>query len=370
MGNKLKYIQLFLTIFFASLSICNENIRVGFWTSSISKCGIKIYTQHLHNSLTKLGYSSFIYPGKINIEELFSKVNEDKINILDIQFEPSLFNLHTFFSTILKLKEKGIKIIFEVHSENISEEFMSQAINLSDQCIYHKPSRFFQMNEKLNIIPLGIPVFNTPTNKEILRTNYGFKKRDIILTTCGFMFEMKKHATILEMLVPIIKNNQRIKVQLLTSYGDVNYEHCKVQDKKIKNVINKYNLTNQVIHLTNFLPQQELNERLYISDLGYLWGGIEANNQAATSAAAKEFLAARLPLVVTESSHYHNIDYGVIKTKIDYPLFIKTIENTLEKISRNPNALKNLRRRLNLTYSNLNYDNLINKHIEVFNKLF
>jgi hypothetical protein len=91
-----------------------------------------------------------------------------------------------------------------------------------------------------------------------------------------------------------------------------------------------------------------------------LWSGIETTS---SSASLKEFVASRLPVVKTNSTHYHDIVTGCITTEQDLNVFGDAIANAIFDNKR----LKLLSDEMNVTYGTMNYNNTILKFLEVFN---
>lgn len=339
----------------------DQELRVGYSSTWKVSCGIAVYTEHLFNALKHKGVTVFVYPNTLSVGELLYRIDKDRIHVLNIQYEPSItYNLSNMIMLFNELKKRKIKIVLTFHSESDHTE---KLISLADEAIFHKvptrvPANF--MN-KINIIKMGVPVFEPSSNKESLRELYGIDSKAIVLTTTGFMFTWKQHTSILEALVPLLQSNKNLHVQLLTAFNSVNPKECELEERNIQNVVNMNKLQTQVTHLTSFLPQQELSERLYMSDIGYLWGGLSTTS---SSAASKEFISARLPLVVTESNHYHDLSSGIIRTPIDKNEFV----NNIIALINDSEKLERLKEQQELNYKNLNNNNIIFKHIRVFKK--
>jgi len=258
---------------------------------------------------------------------------------------------------VQKLKENNLNVILTVHWE-IKE--LTKIYDYIDKFIYHKNPLYLSANDKkIKILPMGIPVFKPMDTKEKCRLKYGFSNSDFILTTIGFLHPWKNYSSILELLAPLIKSNKNYKVQMLTSYNDIIFSICHKEDIKIKNVIKKYNLEDQVIHITDFLNQQEYSERIWISDLGYLWGNIDSK---ATTASAKEFITCHVPLVTTHCSHFHDIKQGTLKSECNKEEFILLIKKTIS----NKKTLQKLKNESAKQYQNFNYESLIDLFINEF----
>lgn len=348
-----------------------NKIRIAYWSSWKIKCGIAMYTEHIYTSLKKRGYNVVVYPHTTPIDTLLQNLKDSKINIINIQYERGLFhhiaqktvfkNVDEFIATIKKIKDLGVKVIFTMHVE---ESDSYKLLQLADQCIYHRTSKF--NTPKINLIPIGVPVFNSrKLNRNLLRKKYGFGPKDKIITTVGFMLAPKKYPEVLNALSHLIKSDRNIKIQLLTSFTNrpILHKQSLHENLKIKTIIKVNRIGKQVTHITNFLTQQEMSERLWISDLGYVWGD---NESRASSASIKEFIAAKLPFIANDCLRYENDAIpGIIKTPNNKVLFVTKIMQTI--YDQNLIILKN---KLEAFYNQMNYDKLIQKHIKIFNKAF
>jgi hypothetical protein len=224
-------------------------------------------------------------------------------------------------------------------------------------------------NDKYVLIPMAVPSFDNLESKSNLRKKYGFKDNDIIISTFGFMIGWKQHYIIVENLKKYLDKDPKIKLQFLTAIpGRMDLSKEK---NKIKKAIEKSGHKKNITHLTNFLSEKEVNERLTMSDVGFLWGlnnygkkklGDKPNT---TSASDKQFVAARLPLIAVDCQHYHNCNLGVIKTKENMNEFISTIIS----VSKNKKLLVQLKDEMEIKYQANCIKSLIKKHIEIFEEI-
>lgn len=358
----LTYLQVVSIIALAFHTSCNgTKLTIGFLSSCNIKCGIASYTNHHIQALSRLGHQVLCYSSNQPPSLLLVQMQKDKISILHIQYEPGLYQTYyapaQLINFIKNAQQSGIKIVITMHKEDQNTVAIAEA---ADARIYHKPSQYIASSKPyIFVVPHGVPVFIPSLNRNALRKKYGFSHNDIILTCFGFLEPSKEHATILKALVPLIKSNQNYRIQLLTSLNDHFLETSKNEAIKIKKVIERYKLKKQVVHITEFLPQHEISERLYLSDLGYLW--INHNTQS-SSGAFKEFIAAKLPLVCPNSTHYYDSPAGIIKTPLDKKKFISKIQSMLS----NQELLTSLKKQLNSYYNEFNYDTLIKKHLQIY----
>jgi len=296
---KLNFLISFIAIAVMQIKTA-ETLKIGYLSSWNIRCGIATYTKNICEALKQTEYLPIVYNNKMSSKEIIEKIKSDNIKILNIQFEPALYDYFDFKKLLKKIKQLKIKIILTVHTEI---EEIKKIEKFIDYFIFHKIPKFFSNRKNINIIPIGAPVFKLPKDRNEIRKKYDFSPNDIILTTFGLMAKWKKNSEILKSFVPLLKKNPDYRIQLLTSFSDIDFKQSMKENKKINSVIKNYNLKKQITYITDFLPENELNERLWISDLGYLWCDL---NSSGSSAARKQFISARLPLITTNSPHYHD----------------------------------------------------------------
>ena len=297
--------------------------------------------------------------------ELLFILKSDKIQILNIQYEVSHFeNIDLLIYSIKKIQSIGIKIIVTFHIEN---EHKNRLIDAADYSIVHRRNSEDTYNQQnVTYIPLGVSVYDSLKQKEELRIKYGFSSEKIILATFGFLLDSKNIDGILNKIAPFIKSNPAYHLQLLTANPNPNSSFCEgfnIEKQKVKNVILKHKLSEQITWITEFLTKEEIHERLSLSDLGYIWWNVP--NIFATSASAKDFIASRLPVVLNKCNHFDELEIGIIKTQNDIESFKMTIIETLE----NKEKLLSLRKDLCDLYDSLNNDRIILDHINLFERL-
>lgn len=363
-----------LLVLFESALFCNVGVsgsnkqrvaRIGFWSSWNRLCGIAFYVKHMCDVLSKYGVATFVYSHDIAGNQLLQLVADDKIKVLVIQYEPSLFDAATIIPILERIKSMGIKIVLTVHNPPGVEKIA----HLCDGIIY--------LNEKVQlpmaceiphvVIPIGAPIFSPPSSRVVTRQKYGFCERDIILATVGFMFRWKRFPEILEKLVPWLRISTYHKIQLLTTLNNSTKNaknECTAVCSEVKKIIVRYGLKNQVVHLTDGLSQSELSERLWISDLGYLWG---TPDTPTSSAAIKEFISSRLPALTTNCRHFceGNLEDVFIRVPIDENIFVAAILNSLDK----RNMLCAQRKKLKKLYDELNYKLVGQKFLKYLEKV-
>ncbi len=323
--------------------------------SSLGKCGIAQYSINLQSALKSRGYNVDVHD--INTPELLTLARN--YDIMIVEYENAIIKRMDWLTDTCKQLKKttDLKIFVTPHSEKQHMEYFFGGI---DSFIYHK-NPTLQLNIPYTVIPMGVPLFEPEMDRLAYRNQYGLSQSNIVLSTIGFMFGWKRHAQFIDLIAPWLRNNKHMVVQLLTSHHTLNPRETETQDRYIKNAIERHSIHRQVIHLTQWIDQKELSERLYMSDLGFLYAGIESTS---SSASLKEFVTARLPVVRTNSNHYHDVVSGCLVTSKELNEFVRTCAD----LSTNNERLDILRQEMVDTYAEMNYNNTVDKFIAVFNK--
>lgn len=323
------------------------------------KCGISQYCKNIADSLISKNFEVKVFENTSSYSDVFSFIKSNGYNIFIVQYEPAIIaNFDLLLSNIIDLKRqnKRAKVYFTIHSEN---QDLLKLDGIIDGFIYHKKNTLLYKKTRSFLISMGVPIFDPKMTKQAYRAQYGIKDDALVISTVGFMFGWKQHADVLEKLAPYMRDNKKLTVQLLTSFHSINNGECLAEYDKICRVINDNGIADQVIHITDYVPQQELNERLYLSDIGFLWAAIQTTS---SSASLKEFVASRLPVVRTDSTHYHDVTGGCMITGQDIDQFSSVIIETVS----NKRRLQLLTMKMTDNYRTMNYGNVIIKFIEVF----
>lgn len=323
------------------------------------KCGISQYCKNFYNALLQHDCEVIVVDNNSAYDDIYNLITKFNYNIFIIQYEPAIvkdINRLTECINKLKLFNPNIKVYFIVHSENPNLHKLDGKIN---GFIFHKNNKLVFNHTKCHIIPMGVPIFNPEHDKMLYRNKYNINNDKFIISTIGFMFKWKNHALFLEKMLKYLNKYDDIIIQMMTSFHSLNNE-CVAECDKIKKVISVNHIQDKVIHITDYVTQKELNERLYLSDIGFLWAGMETTS---SSASLKEFVSSRLPLVKTNSNHHHDVSVGCITTDKDMH---KLVEKIIE-LYNNKNRLTFLRLEMEEFYNNVNYDKTIIKFIDIFN---
>jgi hypothetical protein len=322
------------------------------------KCGIANYAKNILNVLQnyeELNIQKITGPEFLKLD--FSQLRPD---IIELSFYHLTSNNH-FLEKIKIAKEFNIKIILNVHEiYKIYKPFFE----LADKIIIHRNylNAISEFKNKAIIIELGCPLSNL---KELeissIKKKYGFNQEDIIISTFGFFMKWRMNDLVLEKLIPLINKNKNIKIQFINAI----HPHHNVNDiiEKMKQLILNNKIENQIILINDFIPENEINERLFISDIGFIWGdpirGSENSTfHASSSASLNEFISAKLPIIINNINHLGQINHGAKKINNDIELLPYYIEYYL----KNPTELFLLKQGIISEYNDNNYFKIAEKY--------
>jgi glycosyltransferase involved in cell wall biosynthesis len=344
---------------FVAQSSDNSLLHFATWGPWAIPCGIAEYTKHMQEAFQRKGYSTFQYSHYMQPEDVIAQIKADKIDVLNIQYDHGLFpdELPAIINTI---KSFGTKVIVTVHAESL---YVKTLYEVADTFIYHKMPTLFAANDpKISVIPMGVPLFTAPDSRSNLRKKYGYSDDDLILVTTGFLLPTKAIPTIIHVVGPYLQKDPRIKVQLITPFATRFLETSQRLHYALQKIIARWNLGKRIRVITDFVPQQELSERIWISDLGYQWFETDT---ASTSAAVHQYITARVPVVTSPSTHFHDMNTGVIKTPFNRYQFTQVVINTLY----NEKKRTELKNELENEYRSLNMNVAIERYLDIYNTI-
>jgi glycosyltransferase involved in cell wall biosynthesis len=303
--------------------------------SAHERCGIREYGRQLDASLSRyMPVNAFSYQ---NIRAV------PRDTIVLVHYEPSLTPAG-FVDTVRAWKNQGARIVFCCHW--YEPEAMRAYEGLVDSFVTHKP------HPNTTEIHLGCPTY-TPGNRDALRARFGFNPNDVVVTTLGFLSRWKKIPETIEAL--LARNTQLIFcVQTPHPYTGIDSE----EEARVRAIA-----TTNVRFSTKFLPERELLDLVHASDLGFLFHG---QHTSSVSAATKQFVSARCPLVVTKSSHNTDLREGVVRVPgFDVSAFAQVVVDVAQDAGRR----EALRKGMLAEYARLNMDAVAERYLELFEGL-
>lgn len=268
--------------------------------SSQERCGIREYGRQLDVSLSKLAsVQSFTFKDFDKLEQ-----TAQPNSVVLVHYEPMLVP-SGFTETLRALRARRVRIIFCCHWYAI--ETLSAYQDVVDAFVVHRPCSD-PTPPRTDVIPLGCPTYTPTESRDALRARMGFLENDIVVTTLGFLARWKQVPQTLDVLLSQAKD-PRLLFQIQMPWHFSDQDTSRAEDTTVRAVMARYPQA-RVRFSTEFLSEKELLDRVYASDLGFLFHGQHTNS---VSAATKQFVSARCPLVITESTHGADLRGGVVR---------------------------------------------------------
>jgi len=315
-------------------------------------CGIAEYTKELIKWMDKIEVVPLIHIGSFDI---------DAYDVIHLQYEPSFFKdaQMGLWELIRRWKNAKKKVVITAH---FYDTWLQEVLaGLCDRVIVHD-GRFSDIQNHDYIIQ-GCPVFDEVKNIKELRREFQLPLDKKILTGFGFIMGWKQLDYVYEHLLPHVKKHN-IFVQILHSHHSMDTAEGERVSKVIKKLRKKYRLQNDTYISHKFLSKEEINHRLQVSDLGFLWKGLAESK--GSSAVTKEYIAGRCPLVACQISHYSDLFRGIkfVSPSVEIDEFCATVITAI-----NSKELIKLKEGQRLNYEQLNYQIIGQWHMQLYNEL-
>lgn len=329
-----------------------QRLRVAVCHSSHVRCGIHEYGMQLDRALAANGLNVTQY----TYATLGKLVEETPVGaVAFFHFEPGLIPETGFTDALYVLRDRGVKIVFCCHW------YERRALGGYDGIV----SRFVVHREYPDatnhvVIPLACPTYELPADKYAARKRLGLPVEATILTTLGFLTEWKRTPEIVEAILSRIRND--IFVQIHTPYP-FNTRGTADEEARVSAVLEKYDSTKRFSFSTEFLPDKELTERVAVSDLGFLFHG---RHTGSVSAATKQFVSARCPLVVTGSNHASDIRGGVVRVDALDP---NVFADEVVRVANDESLRARLRDEMSTEYERMNMLSIGERYATLFRRL-
>ena len=339
-----------------------EKPTVALVSSTAENCGISDYTKYLADGLSDFA--------DITIYEIQGLLDGDmlppNISLAHVHYEPSLIKDNGQFERFLKkLGMLGTKRLVTYH---VVEPFMIQSHldkKLIDKALIHWPTPDMQVNngQRVKILGgMGVPVYRVPQGEESrsgMRYKYGFGEDDIFISTFGFASPYRSQADICAALSPIIKTNPRLRLQLIIPPNFLDPKGAQKVYSEINSVVRTYGLARQITLIQEKVPELEAIERLWISNIGFLF---MPQHTRSSSSAIRFFTAARLPTVVTESTHFADVHHGVKRVGFS----VNEMVQAMMQLLNDRFSLQQLRAETEMAYKLLQWPVFVDKHISLY----
>jgi len=313
-----------------------NDISIGIVSTWKCKCGIAIYSKHLRDSLRQLGIQADV----IDIRDPIESIKESckKYDLIHLQNEPLFCNPGIPAQIKSAIQERPM--ITTLH--RIDANAVCGCSRFSEKLITLCPANFSEIGapeHKLIYMDMGTLDRNI-MNKTEAKMKYGFPISSKVITTTGFLTGWKLISPVVGRLLNYIKIVPNVILQILTSYHFMMQKESEIEAQALYGAIIDTGLADRCVILTDFLPDDILHSRICASDVGFIYAPMHTGS---SSAAARRFVSAGVPLVVTESNHFSTLSKGVKRTPFDIEEFLNGVRTVTEDDSeRNKLALEML----------------------------
>lgn len=315
------------------------------FSSGAERCGVNEYSVGLARQLRISGQA--VTELRLAQTEVLAAAGSGSEVLLHV--EPSLL-VNGFDEAARRAQARGAKVVSCCHY--FDRAVFERCAGFSDVVVAHRD--YGIRHPKLVEIPLGCPVYS-PVSREALRGRFDFRTR--VVTTLGFLSPWKKIPDLVELLLPrVVERGARLQVLCPTHFsGDKTHE-----DSRLRRAIQGHP---SVIWMVDFLPEQEVLERVAASTLGALYHG---NDTGSVSAANNMFVSARCPLVLTSSNHDASVVHGAERLA-GFDL-LAYVDKVVEVLDDEP-TLHRLRSGMEIDYQRLNQAAVAQRYVELFREI-
>jgi glycosyltransferase involved in cell wall biosynthesis len=328
-------------------------VRIVVCHSAHERCGIRQYGQQLDRSLSVLAeVSACDYPS------LEAAVQEAKAgDVFLFHYEPQLPGDWSRFSRCLAtLRAMGCKTVFTCHwyTEWVPYEY-GQHVDLFVRHRYYEGDTF---GRRVVEIPLACPVYEPKATRAELRAKLGLPAlgEAIVLTTVGFLTSWKRTPEAVETLLAHLPETPRSFVHVQAPYPfDVASSGAPNDEAMLRHTMERF--PGRVRLSTEFLPEGDLLDLVHASDLGFVFHGKDTGS---VSAATKQFVSARTPVVVTNSTHASDIIQGARRVGgFDTGEFAREVV----RIALDAEERERLREGISKEYQRINMDAVAKRYV-------
>ena len=291
----------------------NKEINIAVQCGSLGdRCGINTYANRVVNYLNKIdGVNAFTFKNKLR--------KSQKVDLINVQYEPGVcppqmlnYLIHTYTQPIV--------VTCHFTGPNQLPSFYA----ILDGIIFHSENQIVGEPWGHTVIKHPAMVF-PEKGKEKMRKKYGLPLDKKIIGTMGFIAGTGKVLpSMIEYILRDIKDDEFL--YCMTSFwkgGDFS------ATSEINKIVKRLGKESQFRIDTDFVPIEELNEKMQTCDLLFSWNN--STMPGGNSGAAMDMIGARRKVIVKDAPHYYealNIE-GVLKGRQKQEDFAKDVLNAL-----------------------------------------
>jgi glycosyltransferase involved in cell wall biosynthesis len=325
--------------------------------SDHAHCGIAEYGRQLDEAMRGLG---------ADVESrTFSNMSEAKPgagSTILVHFEPALVPAG-FLTTLADARARGAHVVLCCH-HYAPTHFSPIAMRLVDRFVLHRKYDGIGAHPKFVEIPLGCPIYEINEPHRALRQRYGLPLDKTIVTTLGFLTSWKRIPEVLPAMIQRFTTRTDVFLQILTPHPFNKQDDS--EEVAVREALKQFDphwLAENVLFSTEFRSERELLDRVFASDLGFLFYG---QHTGSVSAATKQFVSGRCPLVATSSSHASDLRAGVDHVRgFDLDAFTAAVSRVVDDGDRRIAMREGMQRE----YDRINMAAVAQRYLDLFGSL-
>jgi len=272
-----------------------KKYKIGIQVSSYGdRCGIATYSERLCNALNNLKKDK---DGNEVEVEAYQFINKPKKNtdIISLQFEPGLMPPPTMQHMTNTYSQP---IVVTVHHIG----YLPQMWGLVEGFHFHNVEQFEDYEEQpwnKRVIPHPALVYPNKDKMEI-RKKLGLPLDKKIIGTFGFITGTGKNLpeTVRHLLNNLSSDEFLYLGTAFWKGGDLGRKEA------IEYVVSELGKENQFRLDSEFVSEEELNEKMQACDLLWAWCNVPKHGKGSQSGAVADMYGARRKLIVKDSAHY------------------------------------------------------------------
>jgi len=323
-------------------------VKITVCHSHQEKCGIHEYGMQLDRSLNLFG----VEVAACDFGTIERGIDDMEYGgILLVHYEPGLVHSGYLSGHLRRARAKGARILFCCHWYD--HDYMREYDGLVDQFVVHR--NYAPRHENSTVIPLGCPVYATSESRAELRARLRLPEDATVLTTIGFLTRWKCMPEITAAMLVAIAPHPKLFMHIHTPWP-FNTADAHVDEPRIRTLVDDHP---RVRFSTRFLPERDTLDIARAADLGFVYHSIHTGS---VSAATKQFVSARRPLVITASNHVSDLQGVERVNSFDPDAFARAVVD----VARSPERLTTLQTQAEAEYDRLNMHATARQYIALF----
>jgi hypothetical protein len=323
-------------------------MRLVVINSPHERCGVREYGLQLNRSLSRVGVN--VFPHTYSDFTVSSLLKSD---VVLVHFEDGLAS-GDFHSKLSLAKRRGARIVFCCH--RFESDKMDSFVPIVDRFALH---RFYVGAPSNSIeVPLGCPIYEPSESRAQIRRRLGLPENELIVTSLGFLAPWKRWAEVVEAVMAELHGSAFMQIHTASPFSMGHQEFIR-ESARVKSVMSR----GRGAHSTDFLTEKDLLDRVYASDLGFIFHPIHTNS---VSAATKQFVSGRCPLIVTGSSHASDLKEGVTRVDSFDP---RDLAREIRRAVEDGDLRARMVEGMDSEYSRMNMDAVASRYLSIFKEI-